>query len=277
MGASAGRSPRSRPRRHQISRWPPSSQWPSGGRSSGQPLTASGRSAGSSTITGRFTRSARRSASGPMPGASNAVRDSSRCRKMARSSWRPWVRTWRNRWADCTLTASIGAIRLSSSRSSSVNRPPRLLIAWHTPMAWSSTISGTVRLVRACEHVDEPADQPRVVGGVVGQVGAAGQEHLDRVAPVPQRHVVGGDPFRVVDAECRLLEHELRPFGVIQHETRGLDVEQFADRPDQGGQRLLVIRGRRHRPADLHQRVDPAFLGFDPHRPPLPRQRLGAS
>jgi len=46
------------------------------------------------------------------------------------------------------------------------------------------------------------------------------------------------------------------------------DVEQLADRPDQGGQRLLVVGGRGHGPADLHQRVDPAFLGFDP--PPAP-------
>ena len=49
---------------------------------------ARGKSDEPKRITGRFTRSARRSASGPMPGASNAVRDSSRCRKMARSSWR---------------------------------------------------------------------------------------------------------------------------------------------------------------------------------------------
>ena len=238
---------------------------------------ASGRSAGSRTITGRFTRSARRSASGPMPGASNAVCDSSRCRKIARSSWRPCARTWRNRWADCTLTASSGAIRLSSSRSSSVNGPPRLLIAWHTPMAWSSTISGTVRLVAGVEQVDEPPDQPRVARGVVGQVRAARQEHLDRVAPVSQRHVVGGDPLRVVEPERGLLEHQLRAFRVVQHETGALDVEQLADRPDQGRKRLLVVGGRGHRPADLHQRVDTAFLGFDPHRHPFGGQRLGAS
>ena len=127
------------------------------------------------------------------------------------------------------------------------------------------------------EQVDEPPDQPRVARGVVGQVRAAGQEHLDRVAPVSQRHVVGGDPLRVVEPERGLLEHQLRAFRVVQHETGALDVEQLADRPDQGGQRLLVVGGRGHRPADLHQRVNTAFLGFDPHRHPFGGQRLGAS
>ena len=119
------------------------------------------------------------------------------------------------------------------------------------------------------EQVHEPADQPRVVLGVVGQVRAAGQEHLDRVSAVPERHVVGGDPLRVVEPERGLLEHQLRTLRVVQHETGALDVEQFTDRPDQGGQRLLVVGGRSHRPADLHQRVDPAFLGFDPHLRPF--------
>jgi len=48
-------------------------------------------------------------------------------------------------------------------------------------------------------------------------------------------------------------------------------------RPDQGRKRLLVVGGRGHGPADLHQRVDTAFLGFDPHRHPFGGQRLGAS
>ena len=127
------------------------------------------------------------------------------------------------------------------------------------------------------EQVDEPPDQPRVARGVVGQVRATRQEHLDRVAPLSQRHVVGGDPLRVVEPERGLLKHQLRTFRVVQHETGALDVEQLADRPDQGRQRLLVVGGRGHGPADLHQRVDPAFLGFDPHLRPLGRQRLGAS
>ena len=50
--------------------------------------------------------------------------------------------------ADWTLTASSGAIRSSSLRSSSVNGPPRLLIAWHTPIAWSSTTRGTEIVLR---------------------------------------------------------------------------------------------------------------------------------
>ena len=127
------------------------------------------------------------------------------------------------------------------------------------------------------EQVDEPPDQPRVARGVVGQVRAARQEHLDRVAPVSQRHVVGGDPLRVVEPERGLLEHQFRAFRVVQHETGALDVEQLADRPDQGRKRLLVVGGRGHGPADLHQRVDTAFLGFDPHRHPFGGQRLGAS
>ena len=123
------------------------------------------------------------------------------------------------------------------------------------------------------EQVDEPADQPRVARGVIGQVRAARQEHLDRIAPVPQRHVVGGDPLRVVEPERGLLEHQLRTLRVVQHETSALDVEQLADRPDQGGKRLLVVGGRGHGPADLHQRVNTAFLGFDPHQQPFGGQR----
>ena len=49
--------------------------------------------------------------------------------------------------------------------------------------------------------------------------------------------------FRVVDAERGLLQHQLRTFRVVQQESGRLHVEQLADRPDQGSQRLFVVRG----------------------------------
>jgi hypothetical protein len=128
------------------------------------------------------------------------------------------------------------------------------------------------------EQVDEPPDQPRVVRGVVGHVRATGEEHLDRVAAVPQRHVVGADQLRVVDAERWLLQHQLRALRVVQQKARALDVQQLADGPDQRRERLLVVGGRGHRPADLHEGVDTAFLGLDPHlHRPLVAPAPGAS